>query len=119
MAMALCIEVKKKSSSDESAASSSATRNRSAQAARRSEQGKSESKGDQHPRTEEIESFLKALEVFRDAARDLRKAWEGLEDDQMEESPLLDNYPFHKCFSELTSDICDWVEKFGEWAKPT
>lgn len=67
---------------------------------------------------ENEQKFLKALGTFKDAAIDLEEAWDALEDDQMLESPLLDEYPFHKCFKELTFDICKWVNEFAEWAKP-
>lgn len=85
---------------------------------RRSDPGESSTKRKKPVLDESQRKFLQALTGFEDAAIQLEEAWDALEDDQMVESPLLDGYPFHMCFKELTFEISAWVEKFREWAEP-
>lgn len=118
MAMALAIEAEKTPSAGKSAANSAAAKTQSGQS-RGGGRSVSEDKGAMNHRKKESDPFLRALEAFEDAAIGLTQAWDGVEDGRMEESPLFEDYPFDQSFDELVSDICEWVEKFREWAQPT
>lgn len=116
MAMALAIEVEKMGSPQKSATNSSATTTQSAQSCRQRQGGAGRNTGESR-RKEENAPFLRALQAFKNAALELEKTWDGIDDSELEESPLFESYPFDQSFDDVVFDICDWVEKFDEWVK--
>lgn len=116
MAMALAIEVKKEATPAKSSANSSAATTQSAQSSR-PRQGSSGNSAGEIRREEENTPFLRALQAFKSAALDLTKAWDAIDDSELEESPLFESYPFDQSFDDVALRICGWVEKFDEWTK--
>src|SRR5579872_382549 len=116
MAMALAIEVEKMTAPPKPSGKSSVATKQSTQRCRQRQGGSGDNSGESR-RKEENAPFLRALQAFKNAALDLTKAWDGIDDSELEESPLFESYPVDQSFDDVAFDISGWVEKFDEWVK--
>lgn len=48
------------------------------------------------------------LEAFKQSAKELSRAWEGVEWETEVNAGVNDNYPFQKDFNELVHEITEW-----------
>lgn len=64
-----------------------------------------------------VYNFLDKLEVFRNAAIELSKAWERLETEECISITSGGEYPFHESFDEMTVRIIHWQNDIREKMK--
>lgn len=52
---------------------------------------------------------LEQLRILKDAHSKLNELWMADHNNVMDDL-LVDAYPYHKCFNELTHEVDDWLE---------